>query len=72
MTAERGVIYRAEEALCGRKSILQHRVNPRHSGPGGGQSGRSRTAWTSCACPEEETLKAVRAVCNVIVHIDTV
>lgn len=28
MTAECGVIYSAGEALCRRKSILQHRVNP--------------------------------------------
>ncbi len=34
MTAECGVIYRAGEALCGRKSILQHHVNPSHSGTG--------------------------------------
>ena len=34
MTAECGVIYRAGEALCGRKSILQHRVNPKLLGNG--------------------------------------
>lgn len=37
MTAECGVIYSAGEALCRHKSILQHHVNPRHSGAGDSQ-----------------------------------
>lgn len=38
MTAECGVIYSAGEALCGRKSILQHRANPKRSGKRRSQS----------------------------------
>lgn len=61
MTAECGVIYSAGEALCRRKSILQHRVNPSHSGTGVSQEvrnirkSRKVSALRASDCLEYET-----------------
>lgn len=77
MTAECGVIYGAGEALCRRKSILQHHVNPRHSGAGVSQEARNiqkrREVFGFCDknCLEYETdtqltFKHGRMACHLI------